>query len=203
MLAPAVKLFSSLVFAALLGMGATAMADTSSSQAPAAVETRDASQIWNLVDHTGRNVSEDDFRGRFRLIVFGYTFCPDVCPTGLIHVAEVMDGLDERARFVLPVFVTIDPNRDTPDVLADYVVHFHPRLVGLTGTEAQIAEISDAYGVVRIPEPAAADGTYFLAHSADKYLLAPNGKVIATFDHDAPPEEIESYLEQLFARMGV
>ncbi len=101
------------------------------------------------------------------------------------------------------MFVTIDPNRDTPEVLAEYVTNFHPSLIGLTGPEAQIATLREAYGVASIPGPKSDDGTYFLAHSARKYLLAPGGQIITTFSHDAAPEILERYLKELFQKMGV
>ena len=114
-----------------------------------------------------------------------------------------MDRLGDQARYVVPVFVTIDPNRDTPVVLAEYVTNFHPSTVGLTGTEEQIKSIRSAYGVISIPGPKSEDGTYFLAHSALKYLVGPDGEPIESFSHDDPPEVLVVYLKKLFQRMGV
>ncbi len=158
---------------------------------------------WTLTDHRGKAVNARDLDGRFTLMVFGYTFCPDVCPTSLGEVATVMAELGEAARYVVPVFVTIDPERDTPAVLADYVAHFDPRLIGLTGGEQQIKALRQAFGVISLPGPKAADGSYFISHSADKYLIGPDGTLVASFDPEAGPGVVASYILDLFRRMGV
>ena len=93
-----------------------------------------------LTDHTGKKVTDEDYRGKFMLIAFGYTYCPDVCPTGLQTMSVVMDLLGEQADWVQPIFITIDPERDTPEVMKEYVAAFHPSLIGLTGTPQQIAQ---------------------------------------------------------------
>ena len=93
-----------------------------------------------LTDHTGKKVTDEDYRGKFMLIAFGYTYCPDVCPTGLQAMSVAMDSLGEQADWVQPIFITIDPERDTPEVMKEYVAAFHPSLIGLTGTPQQIAE---------------------------------------------------------------
>ena len=89
---------------------------------------------FTLTDHTGARVTGNDFLGRWQLVSFGFTFCPDVCPTTLAHMAGVLDTLGETADRIAPLFITVDPDRDTPDIMADYVSAFHPRLVGLTGS---------------------------------------------------------------------
>lgn len=93
---------------------------------------------FTLTDHHGRTVTERDFRGRWQLVFFGYTFCPDVCPTTLAVMSQVLDILRDDAKKVAPMFITVDPERDTPEVLAEYIGAFHPDIVGLTGTSEQI-----------------------------------------------------------------
>jgi protein SCO1/2 len=113
-----------------------------------------------LVDSEGRAVTDADFRGRFMLVYFGFTYCPDVCPTSLTYIAQALDRLGPDADKVVPVFITVDPERDTPEQLKEYVRHFHPKLVGLTGTPEQIAAAAKAYRVyfakARVPGAQAA-----------------------------------------------
>ena len=105
---------------------------------------------FSLTAHDGRQVSEQDFRGRYMLIQFGYTWCPDVCPMELVLLAEVLDGLGAEAEKVQALFISFDPARDSAAILAEYVGNFHPEIIGLTGTETEIARILDAFGVIRI-----------------------------------------------------
>ena len=100
---------------------------------------------FTLLDHTGRTVSDTDFGDDFLLIYFGYTTCPDVCPTALLVMTQALDELGPQGERVRPLFITIDPERDTQAVMADYVAHFHPRLVGLTGSPEQVAVAAKAY----------------------------------------------------------
>ncbi|MGB0631293.1 MAG: SCO family protein [Alphaproteobacteria bacterium] len=159
--------------------------------------------LYGLIDQTGKPVSRDDFCGRFVLVVFGYTACPDVCPTAMTHVTSVMERLGDRAKFVKPVFVTFDPARDTADVLGEYVSHFDDRTVALTGSPEKVREVQHAFGVLAVPGPKDEDGMYFIAHSAAKYLISPDGKHRQSFDHDVAPEKIAGYLEKIFSHMGM
>ena len=103
---------------------------------------------FTLIDHEGRKRTDRDFSGRFVLIYFGYTYCPDICPTGLQTLSTALDLLGERAEKIQPLFVSVDPERDTPEMLKSYVVNFHPRLLGLTGSEQQVREAGP-----RVPGP--------------------------------------------------
>ena len=146
-----------------------------------------------LTDHLGQPVSNGEFGRDLLLIVFGYTTCPDVCPTTLLGVASALDLLGEQAAQVQPLFVTVDPERDTPEVLAPYVAAFHPRLVGLTGSAAQIKRVAGDYRVyyARVgPE----DGDYFMDHSAFVYLVGADGRPLAYFPHDLTPEDLAARL---------
>jgi protein SCO1/2 len=145
---------------------------------------------FSLTDHTGRAVTERDFAGRFLLVYFGFTYCPDVCPTELGTIAAAMDELGEAAERVTPVFVTVDPERDTVEAMAEYVARFHPRMVGLTGTPAEIAAVARAYRVfyakVNRPEMTA----YLMDHSSFIYLVGPDGRVRSLFRPQTAPEAI-------------
>lgn len=147
---------------------------------------------FTLTDHTGARVTEEDFFGRWQLVFFGFTHCPDVCPTTLAYMAGALDTLGATADKIAPLFITVDPARDTPDVMADYVSAFHPRLVGLTGSEADIAAAADAFRIYyeRMEEESAPDG-YLMAHSGHIYLMAPDGRFESSFrEGDQPPEEM-------------
>lgn len=144
---------------------------------------------FRLVDHTGRRVTEADFADRFSLVYFGFTYCPDVCPTELGTMAAALDLLEERiAARVQPILITIDPERDTPAQLADYVSRFHPRLIGLTGSEAEIAEVARRFRVfyARVHPPDSTE--YLMDHSSFLYLVGPDFRVRAIFRPNTDPE---------------
>jgi protein SCO1 len=144
---------------------------------------------FTLVDHKGHPRGDSDFRGSWLLIQFGYTYCPDQCPLGLSTMAEAMDALGAEAARVQPLFVTIDPGRDTPPVLARFVPQFHPRLIGLTGDERSIAAVAKAYRVHRrkvLADPAAPEH-YLIDHSSFTYLVGPDGHFVTLFPYGTAP----------------
>jgi protein SCO1/2 len=146
-------------------------------------------------------VTEGAFAGRLGLIYFGFTYCPDVCPTELGLMASALDLLGPDASRVLPVLITIDPARDTAAALADYVSRFHPALIGLTGTEEEIATAARAFRVYyrKIQPPGASD--YLMDHSSFIYLVGPDGKVRQLFRPNTPPETIAAAIRgQIRAR---
>lgn len=148
-----------------------------------------------FTDHRGRAVSERDFAGKFMLVFFGYTHCPDICPTDLQVLGRAMDALGQAGKNVQPVFISIDQERDTPKVLADYVRHFHPRLVGLTGTKAQIAAAAKAYDVhAEKTHDEKESSNFFINHTALTYLIGPDGNGIATFNHGTKPDEMAAVI---------
>jgi protein SCO1/2 len=156
---------------------------------------------FSLQDHNGQRVTEGAFAGRLGLIYFGFTYCPDVCPTELGLMASALDLLGPDASRVLPVLITIDPARDTAAALADYVSRFHPALIGLTGTEEEIATAARAFRVYyrKIQPPGASD--YLMDHSSFIYLVGPDGKVRQLFRPNTPPETIAAALRgQIRAR---
>ena len=144
-----------------------------------------------LTDHLGRAVTEADFAGRWLLVYFGFTWCPDVCPTELGTIAAALDAMGEAGEAVTPLFITIDPQRDTVAQMAGYVERFHPRLVGLTGTPEQIADVARRYRVyyARVNQPDQG-GDYTMDHSSFTYLTGPDGRVRALFRAETPPETI-------------
>uniref|UniRef100_UPI0013DA4287 SCO family protein n=1 Tax=Sandarakinorhabdus rubra TaxID=2672568 RepID=UPI0013DA4287 len=143
---------------------------------------------FTLTDQDGRRVSDRDFAGRWRLIYFGYAFCPDVCPTDLALLGRGLAAFEQRSAAagarVAPIFITIDPARDTPAVLKPYVAAFHPRLVGLTGTAAEIAAVTRAFGVYAKQMPGGDADAYLMDHSAMVYLFGPDGRPVAFLPHD-------------------
>lgn len=158
---------------------------------------------FELVDQTGKAVTDRDYAGRWLLVYFGYTFCPDVCPTELGTMASALDAMGASAEAVTPLLITIDPQRDTPAALADYVSRFHPRLQGLTGTPEQIAAVARRYRVyyARVQRPEMTD--YLMDHSSFIYLVGPDGRVRSLFRPEMTPEQIAAAVEgQMRASRG-
>ena len=147
-------------------------------------------------------VSLKDYRGKLVLLYFGYTYCPDICPTSLAATAEGLKLLtpEELARVAM-IFVSVDPKRDTPARLQEYVGFFHPAIVGVTGTPEVIAEIAKRYGVFYAEQKVAtAGGGYVVDHSADTFIVAPDGRLAGKMAHATPPDQIvvaiRKYLNQ-------
>lgn len=154
---------------------------------------------FTLVNGAGETVTEQDFKGKWSVVYFGYTFCPDVCPTGLSTVGQAIDMLPpDMQEQVVPVFVSVDPERDTPEVVGEYVRHFHPRMVGLTGSPEQVAEAAKEYKVYykKVEE---GDGPYLMDHSAIAYLMGPDGQFVRHFSHGVSPEDMAKGLRQAMA----
>lgn len=154
---------------------------------------------FTLTDHTGRAVTEQDFRGKAMLIFFGYTYCPDVCPTSLTEISAAMDKLGPLADKVVPILVSIDPERDTPEVLKDYVAHFHPGIVGLTGTPEQIKQTAKVYRVyfAKVPDKGGDKDAYLMDHSSVIYLMGPDGKFLAHFSTQTDAETMAAKIKSL------
>jgi protein SCO1/2 len=154
---------------------------------------------FTLTNQDGRQVTERDFDGRYRLLYFGFTHCPDVCPTDLAVIGQALRRFEkshpERAARVAPIFVSVDPERDTPAVLKEYVAAFHPRLVGLTGTSQQVAEMVKRYGAYGAREEPGAEGGYNVNHSRLVELIGPDGKPIALLPYEKGAETLAAELE--------
>jgi protein SCO1/2 len=144
---------------------------------------------FTLVDGNGHTVTDRDFRGRYLLVYFGYTFCPDVCPTTLNEVAAAFDKLGPQADKVQALFITVDPQRDTPEVVRDYAAAFSPHIIGLTGSPAQIETVAREYRVYYAPQKTATSGnTYTVDHSSILYLMGPDGGFIVPIRTDLTGE---------------
>lgn len=144
-----------------------------------------------LTDHTGKRVTEKDFEGKYALVFFGYTYCPDVCPAELQVMTAAMEQLGAKSEKVTPVFITIDPKRDTVEQMASYVSNFHERLVGLTGSSEEIRAVAKAYRVYYAK--AKDDGSsadYLMDHSSIVYLMDPKGEYAAHFSYGTGPEKM-------------
>jgi protein SCO1/2 len=159
---------------------------------------------FTLTDHTGRRVTDQDFRGKFMLVFFGFTNCPDVCPTALQVMAAALDKLGPGAERVTPVLITIDPERDTPAQLAMYVSSFHPRLVGLTGSPAEIDAVAKAYRVYvkKVPDPKSTAG-YTMDHSSIIYVMGPDGAYRAHFTHATTPNAMADRLAAMLQKPSI
>lgn len=154
---------------------------------------------FTLTNHKGETVTDASFHGRYMLVFFGYGYCPDVCPTELANMAMAMEYLGPTADTVQPVFITVDPARDTPEYLAQYVAHFHPKLVGLTGTESEIQKIAKAYRVFYAKVPSEKPREYLVDHSSFVYLMGPDGGYVAMFRHLTNPQEMANAVASFVA----
>ena len=155
---------------------------------------------FSLLDETGRRVTEATFRGRFMLLYFGFTYCPDVCPTELAKMAAALDLLGAAAEEVVPILITVDPGRDTPEALAQYTDLFHPRLIGLTGSEAEVAAAARAYRAyhARVATGPGPD-EYTMDHSAFVYLMGRQGEFVALFHPQTTPEAMAEAIRRAIA----
>lgn len=153
-----------------------------------------------LIDQDAHARTDRDFAGRWRVMYFGYTFCPDVCPTDMQNLGAALKSLEKTAPAVaarvVPVFVTVDPDRDTPKVLKEFVAAFHPRMVGLTGSEPAIAAAAKAYGVYHTKEKPGAGGGYLVNHTRQAYLMGPDGKPVALVPTDESPQAVVDTLRK-------
>ncbi|QJE72024.1 SCO family protein [Aerophototrophica crusticola] len=146
---------------------------------------------FNLVDHTGRPVTNESFAGKYRLVFFGFTNCPDICPTELQVMGAALGELGADAARVQPLFVTVDPERDTPQALAEYVALYHPGILGLTGSPSQVDAVVKSYRAhyAKVQQGAGA-GDYTMDHSTYTYLMGPQGEFLTVFARGTPPAEM-------------
>jgi protein SCO1/2 len=164
------------------------------------VQGADIGGPFELTRQDGARITSDELIDGPTLIYFGYTFCPDVCPVDTQVIAQAVDILDEQGIDVTPVFITIDPERDTPEALADYAEAVHPKMVALTGTPEQIKQAADAYKVyyqkVEMPDSAAG---YLMNHTSYFYLMTPGEGLIALFRRDVTPESLAADIARVLA----
>jgi cytochrome oxidase Cu insertion factor (SCO1/SenC/PrrC family) len=191
--------------AAVLLFGALgSMASAEETVAPPAAELMDA-LMWNhgpigapfdLIDQNGRRRTDAEFRGKLLILYFGYTYCPDVCPTDLIAISSAIRSLGPAGDNVQPIFITVDPQRDTVEHLRGYVSGFHPRLIGLTGSEHDIRTLALAYKVYYAKVAAEHGEPYAIDHTGFIYLVGGDGKYSGFFPPGTPPERIAEIIRQ-------
>lgn len=150
-----------------------------------------------LIDHTGKPRTEADFRGKFLLIYFGFTYCPDLCPTDLQAIGLALDRLGKAGDTVQPLFITVDPERDTQQLLADYVPMFHPRLIGLSGDATSIRQAARAYKVYYAKVPTENGSDYTVDHSGYVYLMDRAGQYLGFFPPGTPPDRMVDVIRPL------
>ena len=149
-----------------------------------------------LQDPQNRAVSNEDFRGRYQLIAFGYTYCPDICPTTLVEMAEVLKLLDSDAARLQPIFITVDPERDSGQVLKTYTEFFDRRILGLTGSPQLVRRAADNFRI-RYAKVPGSEGNYAVDHAAGMILLGPDGRVARKYAYGSSPQEIAGQIREL------
>ena len=153
-----------------------------------------------LTDQHGRTVTDRSLAGRYRIMYFGYTFCPDVCPTDVQAIGAGLKKLEAEnaalASRIVPVFITVDPARDTQAVVGQFVANFHPRMIGLTGTPQQVAAVAREYGVAFNLEKPNAPGSYLVSHSRQTYLMSPEGKPLALLPADQGADAVVAEIKR-------
>jgi len=150
----------------------------------------------------GKALMDGDFRDRFQLIAFGYTFCPDICPTTLLEMAALLKELGEQAHHVQPVFISVDPGRDTPQHLRQYLDFFDPRIIGATGSAELVKRAADNFKVKyeKVSEPGADPNHYAMDHSAGMFLMAPGGQLVVKFAYGTPVADMTTRLKHELER---
>ena len=189
------------VLVALMALAATpaAAGETPDTTAPADDRSGPVNPRYVLLDTRGRMVGNEDFPGRFQLITFGYTFCPDVCPTTLATMVQVRHRLGALGERLQLVFITLDPERDTPEVLAKYAEYFGPGITALTGPPQLVQAAADHFRITvrRYADPGAKAGFYSIDHTTGLYLLGPDGQFIVRLPYDAGIEPTAARLDAI------
>jgi len=155
---------------------------------------------FELVDKTGKTVRWSDFAGKYRMVYFGFTYCPNACPTDLARSGKGLQQFEaehpDLGSKVQPIFISVDPERDTPAVVGEFAANFHPRLIGLTGTPAQVRAAVASFKVLAEKTPPDSAGNYMVNHSTVTYLFGPQGEPLATIPTDQGPEAVAQELEK-------
>ena len=153
---------------------------------------------FTLTDNTGKRVTDQDFHGKYTLVFFGFTSCPDICPAGLQLMAGALEKLGTKAQRITPIFISVDPQRDTPEKLAAYVKNFDPQLVGLTGTPEEIAAVAKAYKVyyAKVPSKERPDD-YTMDHTSIIYVMDPKGEFVTHFTPSTSVDDMAAKLDKI------
>lgn len=151
---------------------------------------------FELTTHNGKRVRDSEYRGKLMLVYFGFTYCPDICPAGLQLISAALDEVGSDSRKIAPLFVTIDPERDTPEQLKTYLSSFHPSITGLTGSSQDISAAAKAYRVYyrKVEDPALSD--YTMDHTSFIYLMDAQGNFITHFTHAVTPDKLAARLKE-------
>ncbi len=184
-----------LVLCAILCAGPSASAGEAPANALDGADSQSIGGPFILVDQNGKSVTDEDFRGSFLLIAFGYTNCPDVCPATLMTMASAINVLGPEAKAVRPLFISLDPARDTPARLKEYVGSFGPSFVGLTGPEPFIASVAEKYRIkyTKVDSPS---GGYSIDHTAGIFLMGPDGAFLQRFSYDIAARALASGIRE-------
>ena len=154
---------------------------------------------FSLTDQSGRQRSDSDFRGKLMIVYFGYTFCPDVCPADLMAITQALDALGPAADGIQPIFITVDPERDTK-LLAEYVSAFHKSLIGLTGSPEEIRKVANAYKAFYTKVPGTRDGEYAIDHAGVIYLMGRGGEYLGFIPPQTGPEKLTEVLRKYLSK---
>ncbi len=194
---------SHLLLAALLAVGFAPLTVLSADarHEAAAADIQPFLPRYLLMDVQGRAVNHEDFRGRFQLVSFGFISCPDVCPTTLLEVRQLLEALGDKAGRVQAIFITVDPERDTREVLRDYTAAFDKRILGLTGSPELVRRAAESFRIQyeKVREPGAAADNYTMNHTAGMVLLDPRGRFVARFGYGMGAREMA---ERILAEIG-
>lgn len=189
-----------LIFANSIAQPVDSAAAPSSTASDAGKADR-VSPRYLLMGTNGRSVTSEDFRERFQLIAFGYVSCPDVCPTTMSEMQQILAALGPRADRLQPIFITIDPQRDSLEVLKAYAANFDKRILGMTGSEALVRFSANNFNVAytKIQEPGAGPNVYTMDHTAGMFLLGPDGQLLKKFGYSTPVKDITREIETWLA----
>lgn len=154
---------------------------------------------FTLTTHEGKRVTEKDFQGRYMLVAFGYTYCPDICPSELQTITLALDALGPKADAIVPVFISVDPERDTVAQMASYVKNFSPRIVGLTGTPEEVKAAAMAYRAAYRKDPSANGADYAMSHTTFMYVMNPNGTYVTHFNYGTLSDDMAAKLKKILS----
>ena len=155
---------------------------------------------FTLSDQNGKPRSDNEFRGKLMIVYFGYTFCPDVCPADLMAITQALDGLGpDQARNIQPIFITVDPDRDTP-LLRDYIAAFHPAFIGLTGSQEEIRKVANSYKAFYARVPGGSSDRYSIDHTGVIYLMGRDGEYLGFMPPQTSPERLSEILRKYLAK---
>ena len=196
-----------LLIAVLLGGGVLSCDVAAAEEQPSAAQMMDDLMYgrgtvggpFTLTDQTGRTRRDSEFRGKLMVVYFGYTYCPDVCPADLMAITQALDVLGSAAEGIQPVFITVDPERDTK-VLKDYLAAFHPSLVGLTGSPEEIRKVANSYKAFYAKVPNERSGEYSIDHAGVIYLMGRNGEYLGFMPPQTGPDRLTEVLRKYLAR---